>query len=309
MTSLLIVAGQVAILFALMAVGFVCHRTKTITEKGIGEIVALLLLVVNPCLIVEAFNRRFDPTMMKGILIAFAFAMMTQIVMIALSQVLFRGGKIDSSIVLKVSATFSNAAFMGFPLEKAVLGNEGVFYGVAYVVAFNLLIWSWGYGLCANGRLAFSRKMILNPGLYGMLGGLCVFFLPFDLPQTVSCVISSIADMNTPLAMMVIGYYLAGAKFETVLRCRAAYGAIAFRLIFSPLLAIAGLWLLRHQLDRTLMLALVIPAAAPVAAMTSMFAAEFRRDVDLSAALVSATTLLSIVTMPLMVAFAIKIFG
>lgn len=309
MNNLLIVSGQVAILFALMAVGFVCRRAKTISENGIGEIVALLICVVNPAVIIHAFNRKFDPSMMEGLLIALALAFAMHVFLLLLVRFAFRGGEADSRVVLKLSATFSNAGFMGIPLEQAILGPEGVFYGVAYVVVFNLFVWSWGIAQCADGELKLTRKMILNPGMYAISAGLLVFLLPFELPRVFSQTLDGLAAMNTPLAMMVIGYYLAGAKFAAVIKSGAAYGAMAIRLLVSPLVAIGAVWLLREAVAPTVLLAFVIPASAPVAAMTSMFAAEYRRDVDLSAALVSATTLLSIVTMPALIALAMKLIG
>lgn len=295
-----------AILFALMAVGFVCRRAKTISEKGIGEIVALLICVINPAVIVHAFNRAFSPSMMKGLLIAFALAFAMHVFLILLVRFAFRGGAVDSRVVLKLSATFSNAGFMGIPLEQAILGADGVFYGVAYVVVFNLFVWSWGVSQCADGELKLTRKMVFNPGMYAISAGLFVFLLPFELPRVLSQTIDGLAAMNTPLAMMVIGYYLAGAKFVAVFTSRAAYRAMAIRLLVSPLAAIGVVTLLRGVVEETILLAFVIPASAPVAAMTSMFAAEYRRDIDLSAALVSATTLLSILTMPVMIAFAMR---
>lgn len=307
MANLIIVAGQVAILFALMAIGFACRKTKIITEKGIGEIVALLILIINPCLIVDAFNRRYDPAMLQGLLVALGLAVLLHILLLLVARIAFRGGREETRIVLKLSSAMSNAGFMGIPLEQAVLGSEGVFYGVAYVAVFNLFIWSWGLGLCADGRLRLTRRMVLNPGMYALLGGLLVFFLPFDLPKIASETLGFVSGMNTPLAMMVIGFYLAGADLKVVARRAGASAAIFLRLIVSPLLSIAVLYFLRAELSQTLMLALVIPASAPVAAMTSMFAAQYNRDVSLSAALVSTTTLLSIVTMPIMIAFAIWI--
>jgi predicted permease len=56
-----------------------------------------------------------------------------------------------------------------------------------------------------------------------------------------------------------------------------------------------------------MMLALVVAASAPVAAMVSMFAAKFGRDVDLSVGLVSGTTLLSVFTMPPVIALAMEV--
>ena len=107
--------------------------------------------------------------------------------------------------------------------------------------------------------------------------------------------------------MIVIGYYLAGSRFTRVFRERGAWTAGFLRLIVCPLILIAFFYPFRHDLDRMMMLALVTAASAPVAAMVSMFAAKYGRDAEVSAGLVSATTLLSILTMPPVIALAMAI--
>ena len=72
----------------------------------------------------------------------------------------------------------------------------------------------------------------------------------------------------------------------------------------EPARCVAMMFPFRRSLDADMMLAMVIAASAPVAAMTSIFAAKFRRDVDAGVAVVSGTTLASIATMPLVIAFA-----
>ena len=211
----------------------------------------------------------------------------------------------DTKEVLKVATVFSNAGFMGIPLEQAILGDEGVFFGVVYVVVFNLLIWSWG--LAVMGGSINRRMMLVNPGTIGVALGLPLFLLSVKLPTAVATPVSMLADLNTPLAMIVTGYYLAGAKLSAVAVSPAAYLCSFFRLIACPLMVIAALWPFKALLDREMMLALVIPASAPVAAMVTMFASKYGRDVDMSVGIVCATTVLSILTMPSIIALAMEI--
>lgn len=307
MSNFILVAGQVAVLFLLTGVGFAARKAKLLDELSIGGLVNLLLVIVNPCLIVNAFNRPFDTSMLRGLAIAFAFAAGMHLLLMAVSRLAFARGPENTTVVLKLSSVFSNAGFMGIPLEQALLGPEGVFYGVAYIVVFNLFIWSWGLGLSRDGRFSLSRRMLANPGLAGIAAGLAVFLSPWGLPKVLDETLGSIASLNTPLAMAVIGYYLAGAKFGAALRSPAAHLAAAIRLLACPAAAVAALYPFRGSLDGTLMMAMVIPCAAPVAAMVSMFAAKHGRDVDMSVAMVSYTTLLSMATIPVSVAFAMGV--
>ena len=321
MQNLATVAAQVGVLFALMAVGAVCRRVRLVDETAVKGIVNVLLLVVTPSLIIDSFQRPFDSSMMHGFFWAFAIASIAHVAVILLAR-LFSRGDDKSRPVLRLAMVFSNAGFMGIPLEQAILGAEGVFYGIVYVVVFNFFMWSWGlYEMRgqvplsnSNSRLQLSkerwrslRPMIVNPGTVGLAIGLPLFFASISLPAILKTPISLLAGLNTPLAMLVIGFYLAGADFRRVVRMPSAYLAAAVRLIAYPLAMVAILFPLRAHFPREMMLALVTAASAPVAAMVSMFASKFERDVDLSVGLVSGTTLLSILTMPPVIAFAMEV--
>ena len=321
--NLVIVAQQVAILFVLMGFGAAMRRAGFFKENAIDGIVNVLLLVVTPCLIVDVFQRPFDPSMLKGLEVAFVAAALVHVVLIVLSRFAVRHGDGNVRRPLLLAAVFSNAGFMGVPLEQAVLGDGGVFYGIVYVVVFNLFMWSWGLRTMMNDELRITNegrghsklairnsqflKMIVNPGTVGLALGAPFFFLSVKLPAVIAVPVHHMANLNTPLAMIVIGYSLMGARFDKVVRVGALYGATAVRLVVCPLLAIAALYPFRHSLDRNMMLATVIAASAPVAAMVAMFAAKFDRDVDVSVAVVSGTTLLSILTMPVVIAFAMAV--
>ena len=317
MQNLATVAAQVGVLFALMAVGAVCRRVRLVDETSVKGMVNVLLLVVTPSLIIDSFQRPFDSSMMHGFFWAFVIAAFAHVAIILFAR-LFSRGDDSSRPVLRLAMVFSNAGFMGIPLEQAILGAEGVFYGIVYVVVFNFFMWSWGlYEMRGTGngergtgngeRWRSLRPMIVNPGTVGIAIGLPLFFASISLPAILKTPVHLLAELNTPLAMLVIGFYLAGADFRRVVRMPSAYLAAAVRLIVYPLAMVALLFPLRAHFPREMMLALVTAASAPVAAMVSMFASKFERDVDLSVGLVSGTTLLSILTMPPVIAFAMEV--
>jgi len=325
MSNFLIVAGQVAVLFLLMGVGAALRHWKLLAEPAVDGFVNLLVLVVTPCLIVDVFQRPFDPSMLKGLGLAFVIALLAHAAVIGLASVLVRHRNEDVRRPLLLAAVLSNAGFMGIPVEQAVLGDVGVFYAAVYIAVFNLVIWSWGYmtmkkyesGSVSEGAKAFSpdvprarfpiQSFFVNPGTIGLAAGLPFFLLSVKLPAIAAAPIHLIAGLNTPLAMIVIGYCLLGAKLGKVVRLPAVYVAAGIRLLGYPLMVIAALYPFRHLLDRNMMLALTVSASAPVAAMVSMFATKFGRDVDVAVAVVSGTTLLSVLTMPAVIAFAMSV--
>lgn len=312
--SIKLVSVQVAILFLLMGVGAACRKLKLLDASSTKGMVELLVLIVAPCLVVKAFQRPFDAGMMKQLALTFAVVMAVHAVAIALAYLFIRRGRPETRGVLRVAAAFSNAGFMGIPMEQALLGDEGVFFGIVYVAIFNLFIWSWGMMQIRGGKLReMTRKefwaMVFNPGFVGLAIGIPLFLLSVELPQIVAAPVGMIADLNTPLAMIVIGFYLAGADLRPVLRNHAAYLATAIRLVVFPLCIILMMWPFKSHLHPSMMLAVAIAASAPAAALNSMLAAKYGKDVDTAVGIVSGTTLLSIVTMPPVIAFAMEVLA
>ncbi len=312
MENFLVVARQVAVLFALIGVGAVCRRMHLLGASAVRGMVNVLLLLVTPCLIVDAFQRPFDSSMLAQLGLAFLIALALHAVLILLAHILIRTGRASTETVLRLAVVFSNAGFMGIPLEQAVLGDEGVFFGIIYVAVFNVMVWSWGLRVMrgTDSRSAESRGpwvMFVNPGTVGLMLGLPLFLFSVSLPEIVHTPVRMMASLNTPLAMLVIGYYLAGAHLGAVVRNLSAYEAAIMRLIICPLALTFALYPFRGQLDRVMMLSLVAAASAPVAATVTMFASKYGRDVDLSVGVVSGTTILSIVTMPTVIALAMSV--
>lgn len=312
--NLSLVATQVAVLFVLIGLGAACRKLKWLDASAMKGMVNLLVIVVTPCLVVDAFQRPFEASMMKHLALAFLVVCAVHAIAISLAYLTIRGGKPETRGVLRVAAAFSNAGFMGLPLEEALLGSEGVFFGIVYVAIFNLFIWSWGMMQIRGGRLRDMTKsevvkMLFNPGFAGLAFGVPFFLLSVKLPPVAAVPVEMLSGLNTPLAMVVIGFYLAGADLRPLLGNRNAYIATFVRLFVFPLCVTLMMWPFKSALHPKMMMAIAIASTAPAAALNSMLAAKFGKDVDSAVGIVSGTTLLSIVTMPVMIAVAMAVLG
>ena len=310
--NLVEVATQVAVLFVLMGAGAVLRMSGLVGDKAMTGMVNLLLYIVAPCVIIDSFQRPFDSAMLGSLGLALLAVVAVHVVMMVFAKVFVRNGEEDVRRPLVLAAVFSNAGFMGFPLEQAILGDEGVFFGVAYVIVFNVFMWSWGVSIMNGGRgegKGEAWKMVVNPCTVSIAIGLPLFLFSVRLPEVLSAPVHHLSNMNTPLAMTVVGYSLMGANFGRVAKIGAVYASSLLRLVVSPLLALAILYPFAGRIDREMAVAIVIAASAPVGAMIAMFSVSFRRDVDVGVAIVSATTLASIATMPPFIALALSVFG
>ena len=311
--SLSLVSKQVGVLFALMVVGYLCNRRKLLNAVAIKGITELLVLIVTPCVIVHSFiQQKFAPSLLGDLGWALSVSVFAHVVGAAIAFLCLHDRNPNRGGVLRFAAIFSNAGFMGIPLEYALLGADGVFFGAMYVVVFNLVCWSLGVAvMCRGMKNVGLRALFVNAGTVGVALGLPFFLFSLTLPEVVGRPIQMLADLNTPLAMIMVGWYLAETDFRPVLRCGAAYGVAALRLVAVPLVVIAAFVGVRAcvpALNPVMAVAISTAAAAPTAALTTVIAARYDKDVSTATSLVSGTTLLSILTMPPIVGFALWLF-
>ena len=297
------VAQNVLALFILMGAGFCCQRFKLLNEAAVKACANLVLYIATPCVIIKSCIREFDASLLTGFLVTFAVAMVNHFIVIAIAHRCFRDKDERRRRVLRFATVFSNAGYMGIPLQQAILGDEGVFYCAAYVIVFNIMVWTYG-ALCMSGdkRALAPKKLLFNPGIIGVSIGMVLFLLSIPVPAPLVSAIGHLATLNTPLPMIIVGYYIAQTDILAALKDKKSYLCIALRLIGVPLLALGGLLLVGVR--GTLLTSCMICICAPVATATTMFSTRYERDTLLSVNLVSVSTLLAIVTMPLMVALA-----
>lgn len=314
--SFFIVAKQVAILFLLISIGYSCNKFKVFSEEAVRGMTNLMLYVVTPCIIVDSFQRPFDVEKLGLLGVALFVAILYHALNILFAHTCVYEKQESRQRVSRFGLVFSNAGYMAFPLQEAILGKDGLFFGAVIVAVFNILLWTYGVwemsGKLYNGgkRVSRTRQLLLalkagviNPGTIGVILGLIFFFNSFILPDVISKPVSLLAALNTPVPMIIIGFYLANAKIGKIFTDLRAYNMMFLRLIVVPILLFSIVWLMGIR-NHEMVVALVIAASAPAAAVTTMFSAKFNQDTLHSVSLVSYSTLLSMITMPIVVGFA-----
>ncbi len=298
-----LVGQQVVVLFLLMLVGAICNKAGFFGESEVKGLSKMVLYFVTPCVIVEAFQREPNGNMIRNLLITMGVAFASYFLGIVLANVCIHDKDKSKELVLRFGAVFGNCGFMSLPIEEALLGEDGVFYGAVFIAAFNLIVWTYGLAVMSGDKKSISlKKLALNPGILGTLAGLLVFLFQISLPAVFQEPISFMADLNTPLPMIIIGYYLGNLKPHHLVENKKQYLSMLLKLICIPGLTLLLMWPM--HLDKTVILVCVIASSAPTAANTAMFAALFNRDSQLAAQMVSVGTLFSLITIPSMVALA-----
>ena len=208
-----------------MAVGCLCNRCRLLNGVAIKGVTGLLMLIVTPCVIIHSFiQQTFSPSLLGDLGWALAVAVFAHVIGSAIAIICLHDRDARREGVLRFAVIFSNAGFMGLPLEYAILGADGVFFGAMYVVVFNLVCWTWGVAVMCRGAATNLRSILVNPGTVGVALGLPFFLFSVTPPEVVGRPIQMLADLNTPLAMIMVGWYLAEADLRPVLCRGAVYG-------------------------------------------------------------------------------------
>ncbi len=301
--SLRFVGTQVLVLFILMAAGFCCRKWKLLAEEGVRGLTNLMLCLITPCMLLKAFQQPYDPALLRGFLVSAGAAAGVYGLEIGLAKLLLRDKNDARRRVLHFGAVFPNCGYMALPLLQSLWGPEAVLYGAAFNAAHTVFLWTYGLSLMSAGRERISlRKALVNPGTVSVVLGLILFFGSVELPELLAKPIDYLAALNAPVPMLIIGFYLAALDPKTVLRSGGEYLMLALRLLIVPALALGILWLCGVR--GVLLITNVVCVAAPVATMCTMFATKYDVDPTLSAGMVAASTVLSILTMTLVVGFA-----
>ncbi|MBQ2694292.1 MAG: AEC family transporter [Clostridia bacterium] len=304
--NVLIASEQVAILYVLVAIGAIADKVGIYTEKVAKSCTDLLFYIITPAVIIQSFcTLEYNPDTVKGLFTAIACGFVLHIVSAAISSLVFNKCNMDEGCIYKYSCAYGNCGYMALPLAGAVLGEEGVFYCSAVIISFQIFSFTHGiYTINKGGeKVKFDfKKLILNPGVISVIIGLPLFLLSVKLPNIIASPMNYIASLNTPVAMLIFGTYIANTNFKTIFKNWRIFAVALVKLIILPLILLAAFRLV--GISGTLLVALSISAGAPTANNTVMFAAKYDRNTGLASQTVAVVSFISIITLPVMIALA-----
>ena len=294
-----ILLRQIAIMALLAAVGVYLSRKGFLSPQGTKDLGAILLRVIIPCVIVKSYITEFSRERLLELALSAGLALIGFMLAMVISYLVF--GK--RRRLENFAASFCNAGFIGIPLAQAIIGEEGVFYIAASVALLNLFQWTYGVYIMADRKDAISAKTIAkNPVVIAIVIGVVLFVSQIPVPGIVTSTLGYIAGMNTPIAMILMGTYLAKLPLKKLLDKRA-YGCVLFRLVIIPAVILLVFWVLPVS-NADIALAAFLAAATPVGANICVFAQQYDCDYEFSVVTVCLSTLLSVITVPLLVSFA-----
>ncbi len=305
--SLSIVVQQILILFFLIAIGYICGHFKILSGQTVSQLTDLLLIIFTPSVIITAFQVSGNDLNLTYMAIAAAIAFLTFAVGALLSWVVFRKEISDRKRVLIFSAMFFNTGFFGLPLLRAVLGDLAVAYGSIFMAVFNVVLWTFGVALMDGREKGNNLKNLVNPGVITVVIVLFLYALKITLPEIIQMPINSLSKVQSPLAMIIIGVQFYTYREQFSLKDLAIWKATLVRNLAVPLLVLPFIYILTK--NPLLYFTCAMMAATPTAANSILFATKYRRDVNLTIQALMLTTILAIITIPMVIALAGWVLG
>ncbi|MBE5040013.1 AEC family transporter [Ructibacterium gallinarum] len=303
----LTVDKQILAMMLMVVVGYIIYRKGMISDKGLADMSQLLLKIVTPMILITSFQRQFTYEAFLQWLIMFGVTVLSYAVLITAATLFFYNKKEPHCPENRLAVVFPNNGFMAIPLMLALAGEEGVFLGSTNIILLNILFWTYGTRtFCPEGKFNI-RQALLNPGTIAVAFGLLLFVAPWKLPEPVFEAVDSIGSLNTPVAMIVLGGFLAQTDLKACLRNKAFYKMSAIKLLLIPCVMFAILAVL--PLPPQVRVVASICSVTPTATAVSMLADIYNRDFRYASGAVVITTVISAITIPLMMTLAKAVLG
>ena len=300
-----IILHQMLQFFIVMFLGYLLFKVKLLDHDFIKKLTKFLLNVTLPATIfssvLEAGSERDTGAVAEVFLIGLAVYIVLPVLSLAVVK-LMRLPRQDRGLYAFMM-TYSNIGFMGFPLMEALFGHTAVFYAAIVNVLFNISVFTCGVVMMNAGKgggsgAGLKWKNLLSPGISMSVLAIVVYFLNLDFPQDIRSVVSSVGAITTPLAMILIGANLAAMDLKSIFNDWHVYVYSVVKQAVLPLL----LWPVLKLCvpDEFILNIIYILLLMPVANTSVLFATEFGGNEHLAAKTVFITTVMSIVTVPLL---------
>ena len=278
---------QIFELFLMILMGFIIVKAGIVKEEDSKVLSKIVLYLIIPCVIINAFQVDYTKKTVNGLLIALAASVLLQVVLLL---VVFVMGKLFSlNEVETASIYYSNSGNLIVPIVTFVLGQKWILYGCVFMSVQLIFLWTHCKKIISRESSYDWKKIILNINMISIAIGAILFFTRIRLPELITNTISSVGNMIGPASMIVTGMLFAGMDLKAIFANKRVYFISALRMLVIPLIAlflikISHLATLSADAQKIMLivfLAVITPSASTVTQMcqapTGLFVSGVRK--------------------------------
>ena len=306
METALLLAGKITELTLIVLMGMALVKSKLLNSEHSRTLSVIALYLISPSVMIHAFQIENTPDIIDGLKLSVALAVVFHILLIALGRLFKTLFKLDT---LEHAATvYTNSGNLIIPLVMSIFGPQWVIYTSGFIIVQMFLFWTHlRLLLCGRGNLAWKTVLTnININILSIFIGVFMFAFQIKLPHIIDNTLATVGSMIGPVAMLVAGMLIASLPLKEIVLSKRIYLVAFLRLMLIPLILlvfvkISGIAHLGGHSDTVVLisfLATVSPAASTVTQMAMVYGQNARK----ASAIYGITTLLCVITMPLMIA-------
>ncbi|WP_028828443.1 AEC family transporter [Proteocatella sphenisci] len=299
-----LIFSKVSVIFLLILVGFFLSKRRILSSEGQRELTSLLLYVLLPCTLIKSFDIEYSYDILtRGLKMSF-FMFGMYIISYFLAK--FISGKYaepeNRKDIHVLSMILPNVGFMGYPIINALIGPDAIIYAVMCNMGFEFFAWTVGINTVSkNSPVKVTENPVFSllktPAILAILTGMVLFTTPLYIPEPLISTVNLLAGAMSPVAMIIVGISLANSNLSNIIKNKYIYISSLVRLFAIPLITMLILKLISAEnLSYTIPLILI---SMPTAGYATMFATKYENDSLLASEIISMSTLISLISIPL----------
>jgi predicted permease len=294
--------SRVFMIFSMTFFGVLARQLDLIKKEASLSFSNLIIYITIPCLIFTAISSGVKwERLMDGIWAPMLSIVITSIIC-GVASIYCRVKKVPAERIgtFITLCMLPNSGFIGFPIVFSILGKEGLAFAVLYDLGTNLVIWTVAVALLGGG--SFNKptlKNLINPVIVAILCGLIINRFAITFPEILTKPLELVGNVTVPLAMIIIGFTLAGLSFHMRMIDHQLIAVCLIKLIMYPLVAFGVIHFL--HLSPVVGLTIIIQATMPCMASTTALTQKFGGDPQFSTTAILVSSVLCIGTSPLMI--------
>ena len=285
-------------LFLIMLLGVFVRKVGIFDWQTTKRIASFIVNITQPFLIIASFITERTGDKLKTALGIIVASLVMHVAFSVFAAVIFRKSDVADRSTLEFGLIFGNCAYLGYPVLMAVFPQNGLFYGAAFTLVFNVYIRTYGVFLLNKGKKNGHAvlKAIVNPGTIASVIGILLFAFNVQPPAFLTSTFTTVGNLTFPLSMIVVGSLLCNKTAKNLFSAKVFLFSMA-RLFALPVITLVICLLCRVDTGMTMLC--VIMASMPTAANTAIFCELYKANSPLAASCVGVSSLLSVFTIPI----------
>lgn len=311
MGSAIVIFQQMMVLFGMMLVGFFCYKWDWIDDHSYGKLSKIVVNILNPLLVIDGVLGKSQDGSFHNLLTNLVMVILYFVFLIIISipvVKIIRPEK-ENIGVYRLMMIFSNVGFMGIPVISALYGSDVIIYIVFYMLGYNFLLYTYGIILArssakpayaenhnSNGSFKENLKAIINPGTIAGIIAIILFVCKIQVAAPMTSFIKYLSQCVVPFSMILIGASMAQQELKIIFKDVRMYWFLLIRLILIPV--IMALCVRNLPIDSQILGVFILMLAMPVGSIVVLVAMEQGADSACCTRGSVISTLLSIITIP-----------